>query len=51
VNETLAGVDGRLEQNKQAVESYAERLWETWTGYMQGQVGILESILKQRRES
>jgi chromosome segregation ATPase len=51
VNETLVEVEEHLEQNKQAIESCTELLWTTWTGYLQGQLGILESMVKQRRES
>jgi len=51
VNETLTEVEERLDQNKEAIESCTQLLWETWTGYLQGQLGILESVVKQRRES
>jgi chromosome segregation ATPase len=51
VNETLTDVEVRLGQNKQAVESCTELLWETWSSYLQGHLGILEGMVEQRRES
>jgi chromosome segregation ATPase len=46
--ETLKSLDERLEQNKRDIGTYADRLWQTWTEYMQGQIALLESIVKQR---
>jgi chromosome segregation ATPase len=50
VNENLTEVEERLEQNKQDIESCNQLLWETWARYLQGQIGILDGMVKQRRE-
>jgi chromosome segregation ATPase len=50
VNENLTEVEERLEQNKQDIESCYQLLWETWARYLQGQIGILDGMVKQRRE-
>jgi len=51
VNESQAEAEKRLEQNKEDIESCTQLLWETWARYLQGQIGILDSMVKQRRES
>ena len=50
-SETLSNIEGRLEENKQEIAACADRLWQTWTEYMQGQTAFLESVVKQRGKS
>jgi chromosome segregation ATPase len=50
INEASQGLEARLEQNRQDIGACADRLWRTWTDYMQGQIKLLESIVKQRKE-
>jgi chromosome segregation ATPase len=49
--ETLTGLEERLEQNRQDVEACSDEFWQVWTAYMQGQIGVVESIVKERRKS
>ena len=46
--ETLKSLEEHLEQNKRDIGTGADRLWQTWTQYMQGQMKLLENIVKQR---
>jgi len=46
--ETLKSLEEHLEQNKRDIGNSADKLWQTWTQYMQGQMKLLENIVKQR---
>jgi chromosome segregation ATPase len=49
--ETLKSLEERLEQNRQDVQVRSDEFWQVWTAYMQGHIGLVESIVKQRRKS
>jgi len=46
--EALQSLEEHLEQNKRDIGTCADKLWQTWTEYMQGQMKLLENIVKQR---
>jgi hypothetical protein len=48
---TLKSLEDRLEQNRQDVEACSDEFWQVWTAYTQGQIGLANSIVKQRRKS
>jgi chromosome segregation ATPase len=46
--ETLKSLEERLEQNQQDVQARSDELWQAWAAFSQGQIGLVESFVKQR---
>ncbi len=51
IAQTLNALEESLEQNRQDIEACSDELWNVWSAYMQGHIGLLESIIKQRGKS
>ncbi len=49
--ETLKALGESLDQNRESIEACSDELWKLWTAYMQGEIGLMESIIKQRGKS
>jgi len=46
--ETLQSLEERIEQNRQEIGTCSDRLWQTWTEYIQTQLAFLDSVVKRR---
>lgn len=46
--EALRDLEDRLQQNRQALEDYADEFWQAWSTYMQGQTSLFDSMVRQR---
>ena len=51
IAETLKALEERLDQNRQDIEACSDELWKAWAAYLQGEIGLMESIIKQRGKS
>lgn len=46
--ETLQALEESLAQNREDIEACSDELWKVWAAYLQGHIGLMESIIKQR---
>jgi len=48
ITQALKSLQEHLEQNKQDIEACSDDFRQAWVAYMQGQIGLIENIVKQR---
>lgn len=46
--EALKSLEERLEQNQRDIGTHADRLWQAWSEYMQGQIKLLDDFRQHR---
>ena len=48
VTEALRDLEEHLQENRQAIENSADEFWQVWSTYMQGQMSLFNSMVRQR---